>query len=209
MSLWAWCCYLLSQTQEINNKYTLFTFECFHTRLFNFTHKKNINSLHTVQKIIRAILSKEKYIHILFILSSVSSVTADWTSQDHVAETNRSCWFIWLFSWPAIQKKEKRKVTLILWNHFQKSKVGQAHRTALVKQVFNASNSFAHRSFLSSCLPVVVAATHFPYTAACWTTRVAFSNTIIQRFKRFDLSYVTLHGNTMVWQNPTWLCMQE
>lgn len=42
--------------------------------------------------------------------------------------------------------------------------------TAFTKQFFRASNSLAHRSFCSSCLPAVVAATHFPYAAACNTT---------------------------------------
>lgn len=99
------------------------------------------------------------------------------------------------------KKKENIQVTLILLNPFEKDEVkpGRAQRTALVKQVFNASNSFAHRSFLSSCLPVVVAATHVPYAAACWTARMALSNTMPQRF---HVSRVALHGSKLVWQRP-------
>lgn len=62
--------------------------------------------------------------------------------------------------------------------------------TALIKQVFSASNSLAHRSFLSSCLPVVVAATHFPYTAA-WTTQKMTADKGTQRKLPFKLSYIS------------------
>lgn len=43
----------------------------------------------------------------------------------------------------------------------------QRDLTADAKHVFKASNSFTQKSFVSSCLPTVVAVTHLPYAVAC------------------------------------------
>ena len=72
--------------------------------------------------------------------------------------------FIWLSSWPVI--KNKNFSVIIIYPNCVTPLGGSLSLTAFIKQVFSAWNSLAHRSFCSSCLLVVVAATHFPYTAA-------------------------------------------
>lgn len=65
------------------------------------------HSLQTVQNRIRAMLYGKKNLHTLFILSSVSTVTADSTSQDHVAEKKPELLIYLVFFFACNTKKRK------------------------------------------------------------------------------------------------------